>query len=41
MTSPKSIAFGTAREFGIKTAKRDVFLDNDSDHPEVHSQAAG
>lgn len=35
MTSPKSIAFGTAREFGIKTAKRDVFLDNDSDHPEA------
>ncbi len=30
MTSPKSIAFATAKEFGLKAAKRDVFLDNDS-----------
>ncbi len=30
MTSSKSIAFATAREFGLKAAKRDVFLDNDS-----------
>jgi len=33
-TSPKSVAFDTAREFGLKTAKRDVFLDNESDNQE-------
>jgi polysaccharide deacetylase 2 family uncharacterized protein YibQ len=30
LTDPKSAAFSTAREFGIKAGKRDVFLDNDS-----------
>ena len=32
-TSAKSVAYSTAREFGLKSAKRDVFLDNDSDNP--------
>jgi polysaccharide deacetylase 2 family uncharacterized protein YibQ len=32
-TSAKSIAYATAREFGLKSAKRDVFLDNDSNNP--------
>lgn len=34
-TSPKSVAYATAREFGLKTAKRDVFLDNDSSSTEA------
>lgn len=33
MTSPKSTAFSVAKEFGIRSAKRDVFLDNDSSKP--------
>lgn len=33
LTSPKSIAYATAREFGVRTAKRDVFLDNENDNP--------
>jgi uncharacterized protein len=33
LTSPKSVAYSTAREFGLKSARRDVFLDNDSDNP--------
>ncbi|HEX9021541.1 MAG TPA: divergent polysaccharide deacetylase family protein [Nitrospirota bacterium] len=33
LTSPKSVAYATAREFGLKTGKRDVFLDNESDNP--------
>jgi polysaccharide deacetylase 2 family uncharacterized protein YibQ len=32
VTSPKSVAYSTAKEFGIRTTKRDVFLDNDSDN---------
>jgi len=32
-TSPKSVAYDTAKEFGLKTAKRDVFLDNEGDNP--------
>lgn len=32
-TSAKSVGFATAREFGIKSARRDVFLDNDADNP--------
>ncbi len=32
LTSAKSVAYATAREFGLKSAKRDVFLDNDSDN---------
>ncbi len=33
LTSAQSVAYSTAKEFGLKTAKRDVFLDNDSDNP--------
>ncbi len=33
LTSAKSVAYLTAKEFGLKSAKRDVFLDNDSDNP--------
>jgi len=33
LTNPKSVAYATAVEFGMKAARRDVFLDNDSDHP--------
>ncbi len=33
LTSAGSVAYGTAREFGLKTAKRDVFLDNEGDNP--------
>jgi polysaccharide deacetylase 2 family uncharacterized protein YibQ len=33
MTNGKSVAFSVAKEFGLRTAKRDVFLDNDSEHP--------
>ncbi len=33
LTSPRSVAYSTAREFGLRSGKRDVFLDNDSDNP--------
>jgi polysaccharide deacetylase 2 family uncharacterized protein YibQ len=33
MTSPKSSAYTVAREFGLKAARRDVFLDNDGGNP--------
>jgi polysaccharide deacetylase 2 family uncharacterized protein YibQ len=33
MTNGKSVAFSVAKEFGLRTARRDVFLDNDSEHP--------
>ncbi len=33
LTSANSVAYATAREFGLKAAKRDVFLDNDSNNP--------
>jgi len=33
LTSANSVAYVTAREFGLKSAKRDVFLDNDSNNP--------
>lgn len=33
LTSPRSVAAKTAREFGLRTARRDVFLDNDSESP--------
>ncbi len=32
LTSPKSVAYATAKEFGLKAAKRDVFLDNEGDN---------
>ena len=34
LTSSKSVAYATAKEFGLKAGKRDVFLDNDSDNAE-------
>jgi len=33
MTSPKSVAYTVAREFGVRSARRDVFLDNDGGNP--------
>ena len=33
MTSPKSSAYTVAKEFGLKAARRDVFLDNDGGNP--------
>jgi polysaccharide deacetylase 2 family uncharacterized protein YibQ len=39
LTSPKSVAYATAKEFGVKAAKRDVFLDNESDNEGyIHGQ---
>jgi hypothetical protein len=32
LTSAKSVAYATAKEFGMKAAKRDVFLDNESEN---------
>jgi polysaccharide deacetylase 2 family uncharacterized protein YibQ len=32
-TNPKSTAYSVAREFGLKAAQRDVFLDNDGSNP--------
>jgi len=34
VTSGKSVAYATAKEFGMKAAKRDVFLDNESENGE-------
>ncbi len=33
LTSAKSVAYATAKEFGLRSGKRDVFLDNDFDNP--------
>jgi hypothetical protein len=33
LTSPRSVAYGTAKEFGLRAAKRDVFLDNEENNP--------
>ncbi len=40
LTSAKSVAYATAKEFGIKAARRDVFLDNEGDNRGIHPQAA-
>lgn len=32
-TSANSVAYATAKEFGLKSARRDVFLDNEADNP--------
>lgn len=32
-TSPQSVAYATAKEFGLKAARRDVFLDNEGNNP--------
>jgi len=34
LTSAKSLAYATARELGMKAAKRDVFIDNESENAE-------
>ncbi len=34
LTTSKSLAFTTAKEFGLRTTRRDVFLDNDSTNAE-------
>ncbi len=34
LTNAKSVAYATAIEFGMKAARRDVFLDNEGDNPE-------
>ena len=34
LTNPKSQAFAVAKEFGLRAAKRDVFLDNESENPQ-------
>jgi len=33
LTSAQSVAYSTAKEFGLKAGKRDVFLDNEGDNP--------
>ena len=38
MTGPDSIAFKTARELGIDAARRDIFLDNESDPEYIKGQ---
>jgi polysaccharide deacetylase 2 family uncharacterized protein YibQ len=41
LTNPKSVAYATAVEFGLKAARRDVFLDNEGDNPAyIHDQLA-
>ena len=34
LTTSKSVAYATAKEFGLRTARRDVFLDNESESEE-------
>ena len=38
MTSNKSVAFATARELGIKTGRRDIFLDNEQNNAKIKTQ---
>lgn len=38
LTSAKSVAYDTAIEFGMKAARRDVFLDNESDPAYIRAQ---
>ncbi len=39
LTNPRSVAYATAKEFGLRAAKRDVFLDNEENNPEyIHGQ---
>jgi polysaccharide deacetylase 2 family uncharacterized protein YibQ len=37
-TSPKSLAYQVARELGVRTAQRHVFLDNDTDPRKIAAQ---
>jgi polysaccharide deacetylase 2 family uncharacterized protein YibQ len=34
VTTARSLGFATAKEFGLRTTRRDVFLDNESTNPE-------
>ncbi len=34
LTDPESVAYATAKEFGLRAARRDVFLDNENNNPE-------
>jgi polysaccharide deacetylase 2 family uncharacterized protein YibQ len=38
LTSPKSVAYNTARELGVPTVRNDVFLDADTEDPAVVEQ---
>ncbi|MCS7180174.1 MAG: divergent polysaccharide deacetylase family protein, partial [bacterium] len=38
LTSPKSCGYKIAKEFGIKTGKRDVFIDNSPDPEEINKK---
>ena len=38
MTSSQSIAYETAQELGIKTARRDIFLDNEQNGAKIKAQ---
>jgi polysaccharide deacetylase 2 family uncharacterized protein YibQ len=35
LTSPRSVAYNAAKEAGVKTARRNVFIDGDLDDPEL------
>lgn len=35
LTSPKSVAYNTARELGVPTARNDLFIDADTEDPDV------
>jgi polysaccharide deacetylase 2 family uncharacterized protein YibQ len=37
-TSPKSLAYQVARELGVRTAQRHIFLDNDTDPFKIATQ---
>ncbi len=38
MTSSQSVAYATAKELGIKTARRDIFLDNEQNDAKIKAQ---
>jgi polysaccharide deacetylase 2 family uncharacterized protein YibQ len=38
MTSPKSLGYDLARSMGVKTARRDIFLDNEHDNGKITNQ---
>jgi polysaccharide deacetylase 2 family uncharacterized protein YibQ len=39
-TTPKTVGFKVAREIGLKTGKRNVFLDNERDIPKIKARIA-
>jgi hypothetical protein len=40
LTTAKSVGYRTAKELGVKTAKRDIFLDNEQTSPAIQDQLA-